>query len=246
MSHIIYKGRSMLDGSPIVVIATGIKRPSKNGKTGPVVQTWILADNGQTPMASSQSGADASVCGKCPHRAAIRKAAKAAGLKPAAECYVDLSKAPRAIMRAYLAGKYIDISNDPAAISALMAGKIVRAGAYGDPCAAPARLWRDVYKLASGRTGYSHQWHLHQARGLAQFAMASVDSPAERDQAKAKGWRTFRVKSASEPVLAGEIVCPASSEAGNKTTCKVCQYCNGWSALGRTNRAVGDVVINNH
>ena len=241
MSHVIYKGPSMLDGSPIVVIATGIKRPSKNGKTGAVVQTWILADNGQTPMENSQSGADKGVCGKCPHSATMRKAAKAKGLKPAAKCYVDLSKAPRSIMRAYLAGKYKDISNDPAAISALMAGKIVHAGAYGDPCAAPARLWRNVYKLASGRTDYSHQWHLHQARGLAQFAMASVDSPAERDQAKTKGWRTFRVKSASDPVLAGEIVCPASSEAGNKTTCMACQACSGVAGRGRS-----DIVINAH
>lgn len=241
MSHIIYKGPSMLDGSPIVVIATGIKRPSKNGKTGAVVQTWILADNGQNPMENSQSGADASVCGKCPHSASMRKKAKAAGRKPAAKCYVDLSKAPRAIMRAYLAGKYKYISGDAAAISSLMAGKIVRAGAYGDPCAAPARLWRDVYKLASGRTGYSHQWHLHQARGLAQFAMASVDSPLEREQAKAKGWRTFRVKSTSEPVLPGEIVCPASSEAGNKTTCMACQACSGVAGRGRS-----DIVINAH
>ena len=39
---IIYEGPSLLDGQQIVVIATGIKSKSSNGKTGGMIQTWIL------------------------------------------------------------------------------------------------------------------------------------------------------------------------------------------------------------
>ena len=35
---IIYRGPSMLDGSPIVAILTGIDKPSHNPKTGPMAQ----------------------------------------------------------------------------------------------------------------------------------------------------------------------------------------------------------------
>lgn len=43
---ILYRGPSMLDGSPIVCIATGIEgKASRNGKAGEMVQTWILRED---------------------------------------------------------------------------------------------------------------------------------------------------------------------------------------------------------
>ena len=39
---ILWEGASRLDSVPIVVIATGIDSPSKNRKTGEMVQCWIL------------------------------------------------------------------------------------------------------------------------------------------------------------------------------------------------------------
>ena len=36
---ILYEGPSMLDGAPIVVIATGIRTGSTNVKTGAMIQT---------------------------------------------------------------------------------------------------------------------------------------------------------------------------------------------------------------
>jgi hypothetical protein len=42
---VIYRGPSILDGSPIVVIATGLGSGSSNRKTGALVQTWILRDD---------------------------------------------------------------------------------------------------------------------------------------------------------------------------------------------------------
>lgn len=57
--------------------------------------------------------------------------------------------------------------------------------------------------------------------------MASADSEADRVIAKAMGYRTFRVRTAAEPVQAGEFICPASEEAGKRKTCETCGACSG-------------------
>jgi hypothetical protein len=59
---IIYKGPSLIDHSPIVVIATYSDR---NTKTGGMVQTYILADNGKSPIENNRTGGDFSICGNC-------------------------------------------------------------------------------------------------------------------------------------------------------------------------------------
>jgi hypothetical protein len=52
---VIYRGPSILDGSPIVVIATGLGSGSSNRKTGALVQTWILRDD-VSPIERSRAG----------------------------------------------------------------------------------------------------------------------------------------------------------------------------------------------
>src|SRR5262245_33628424 len=47
---VLYRGPSLLDGAPIVAVATNLARRSKNPKTGNAVQTYILADNGENPI----------------------------------------------------------------------------------------------------------------------------------------------------------------------------------------------------
>lgn len=42
---IIYRGPSLLDGAPIVAIATGLDGKHRNSKTGNMVQTWIMRDD---------------------------------------------------------------------------------------------------------------------------------------------------------------------------------------------------------
>ena len=69
--------------------------------------------------------------------------------------------------------------------------------------------------------------------------MASADTPEQRITAKSLGLRTFRV--AQDNVLqAGEIKCPASAEAGRKTTCSDCKLCGGTSVKAK------DIVIQDH
>lgn len=64
---VLWEGPSRLDGAPIVLIATGMRRGSSNEKTGPMVQTWILRQD-VAPHVAQRTGADASVCGDCPLR----------------------------------------------------------------------------------------------------------------------------------------------------------------------------------
>jgi hypothetical protein len=71
--------------------------------------------------------------------------------------------------------------------------------------------------------------------------MASVDTSAERAEAKMLGFRTFRVRGENEPIEAYEVVCPASKEADYKTTCDACRACGGTRA-----KAKADIVIAVH
>lgn len=205
---LLYSGPSMLDGHPIVVVATGLGRPSSNKKTGPMVQTWILrADMG--PQAAVAMGADVSICGGCPHRGHL-------GIDRS--CYVAVSRAPASVYKAWRRGVYRD------AVPGDFAGKLVRIGSYGDPAAVPGAVWTRVASEAKGVSGYTHQWRW--ATHLRRFAMASVDSVQEAFEAQAAGWRTFRVAEGFDP-LPFESLCPASDEGGHRTDCASCLRCNG-------------------
>jgi hypothetical protein len=212
---ILYRGPSLLDGTPIVCVAVGLARKSKNAKTGPAIQTYILADNGEDPIQAVKSGGDASVCGRCPHRGG--------------SCYVNVVQAPLAIYRAVQAGTYP--AYKPKKHARLFAGRYVRLGSYGDPAAVPLGVWEEVCGLAGHWTGYTHQWRTCD-RGYARFCMASVETPRQREEALAKGYRTFRVRLPEQGIEPGEFICPASEEAGRRLTCDECKACSGAKSGG--------------
>lgn len=207
-SAIIYEGGSLFDGSPIVVIATGLSGNSANKKTGVVVNTWILRSN-IDPVDARKSGSDSSICGDCRHRVG--------------SCYVEIYRAPLTIYRKYKLGEYEAITGP--VLRNLTAGKALRIGTYGDPAAVPLSIWNFFTERASHWTGYTHQWRL--ATTLQRFCMASVDNAAEQAEATALGWRTFRVRTGGEPLLKSEFTCPASTEAGKVLTCQQCNSCDG-------------------
>lgn len=196
---ILYRGPSALDGSPIVVVA--ILRKSKNAKTGDMLPVYILAD-GVDPLEALRTGADRAVCGSCP-------------LKGEA-CYVNVAQAPLAIYRALQAGKYVRLNRKSHA--KYFKGRFVRMGAYGDPAAAPLAIWQWLAKNSEGHTGYTHQWKTCD-EGFKALLMASCETEAQRLDAVAAGWRTFRVRREGAPLMEGEFVCPASAEAGKRLTC---------------------------
>jgi len=218
-SSVLYRGPSMIDGQPIVAIATV---GSSNSKTGAMVQTWIMRDDVE-PHKALKTGDDSSVCGDCPHRPANGGA-----------CYVTVFQAPLSVYRAYHRGRYADFEPGQ------YAGMVVRIGSYGDPAAVPVEVWTAFTQGTKGHTGYTHQWRKAPA-GLMKYCMASCDSESDRVDAVAMGWRTFRVRLDSEPVLEGEAVCPASAEAGHKLECSQCKACGG-----NTGRRIGGITIIAH
>ena len=64
--------------------------------------------------------------------------------------------------------------------------------------------------------------------------MYSADSLADAQLAWSKGWRTFRVMSGVDSITENEVLCPASKEAGYRTTCDQCKLCSGTSVKGKS------------
>ena len=223
--HILYEGPSELDGKPIVVIATGFADKSTNIKTGALIQTWIMRAD-ISPLEATHSGEDVSVCGDCAHRGILELQEDGSTRNRLRMCYVLEFQAPLAIWRAYRRGSYVDASAWPLEERQdLFKGKSVRIGAYGDPAAAPEKVWAYATLRAADWVGYTHQWaNLPQTSLLRTLAMASVDTLEEAQEARKSGWRTFRV---GEAPVRGEISCPASAEAGNLVTCSECGLCAG-------------------
>ena len=205
----LWTGPSPVDGAPIAVILTGLVNESKNRKTGPMLQTWILRTD-VLPTDAIKSGADASICGACPLRG-IKGQTRA--------CYVNVGQAPQAIYRAYHRGAYPDYPMD--ALGLIVAYRAVRFGAYGDPAMAPLELWQVLARNASNWTGYTHQWRTL-PNGWSALFMASTDAD-DRAEAQALGWRTFSVSDESSPA---DIVCPAT-RAENPVQCIDCGMCKG-------------------
>ena len=216
--YIIYRGASLLDDKPIVVVA--ITGKSSNSKTGDMVQTYILADNGKSPVESAKALDDVSVCGDCKHRRGL-----------GGSCYVNLGQGPRAVMDGVIRGIYPDIWPDIDVMYSFVvavAQRMTRLGTYGDPAAVPAYVWELLLQDAAGHTGYTHQWQNGKADHVKQWCMASVDTPKEAALAKMDGWRTFRVRDADGSLeFSYEMKCPASAEMNKRLTCDTCMACSG-------------------
>ena len=223
---ILYEGPSMLDGAPIVAIANRIEVASNNAKTGAMVQTFIIRSDIH-PGEALKTGDDASVCGNCPARPANGDF-----------CYVQVNKSVASVYGAYQRNRYArpGVDYDAAILPELFRDSIFRLGAYGDPAAAPFAVWEAASRFARARNGYTHQW-----RGFPDFkalCMASCDTEADHAEAKAAGWRTFRVRLAYEPLAKREIACPASAESGHKTVCADCKACGGLLAKAKADIAI--------
>lgn len=219
---ILYEGPSKIDGKPIVAIATNIVRKSQNAKTGDLIQTWILRSH-IDPWKAKLCGKDKSVCGDCKHR-------------KFATCYVELVRnGPCAIYKAYKRGSYAHLNKTNIGY---FSGRKIRLGAYGEPAAVPAYIWKKILKNSTGHTGYTHAWR-YCAPSLKNVCMASVDTEKEAEQAKRKGWRTFRVLLPWEnKTNKDEFVCPASVEKGKKTSCEKCLACGGLTSKTKKNPVI--------
>lgn len=212
--YVVYEGASLIDGAPIVVIATGFANKTANAKTGDMIQTWIIRSDVK-PNDAVKTGADVSVCGNCPHRP-----------RNLGSCYVRVFQGPRAVYESYKKGNYPVIPKHN--LEYMFAGHRVRLGSYGDPAAVPYEILSLLVKYSLTHTGYTHQWKENWFdKKTANVCMASVDNVEDFERAKKLAMRTFRVRSVNEPLLDKEVVCPASEEAGKIIDCATCGACKG-------------------
>jgi hypothetical protein len=217
----LWEGKSPYNGDFIFASVSGLDGSSKNPKTGPMSQLWILSKD-ITPMkAIFQSPGDDSICGDClfsPKRALVLKKAG----KDYTFCYVGKRayQAPRAIWNSQvnqpveleLGLELIKLSNLP-----------MRLGAYGDPAMLPESLVRDIIKRVPSWTAYTHQYNRKWAWWLKDIAMASVNNETDAVLFQQLGWRTFRVTKTADSNK-NEIVCPNYT---NDIQCIDCNLCDG-------------------
>lgn len=217
---ILWEGKGF-DGRPVVAIATGWARKSKNSKTGKMIQVWILPQDYDPLEAVYGNGDDKSICGNCPYR-------RGNG------CYVKVFQAPLTIWRAWKNGSYPvwDGNLD------IFRGKMIRWGAYGDPALIPLKLIQRVNAVSDGWTGYTHAWKRRSSYHV--VFMASIQTDQELEQARARKWKTFQLlakgqKSIDKELLrlSKQFLCPASEEAGHRLSCDQCGACCGGEWTGQ-------------
>ena len=205
-NFVLYKGPSVLDGAPIVVLAV-VK--SSNAKTGSMVQTYILRDD-VNPVEASQTGNDQSVCGNCPLRQGIGGA-----------CYVNIGQGPNSAWKAYKRGNYAEPSLNE--VSELLRNKAVRLGSYGDPAAVPFDVWSIALKNIRFNTGYTHQAkHANFDARILKWCMVSAETAKQAQEYHRQGYRTFRVIGENNDRFDNEFECLSDDKGLTCLECKAC------------------------
>ncbi len=243
-SYVLYRGPSMLNGEPIVVIATGLKKPSDNDKTGPMAQVWIFTDNGISPSWNFRLALDKAVCGtvQCVHRLL-------------GTCYVDLPKSADSPFGKLLRGTH-GVYTTPE----IFRGYEVRFGAYGDPAAMPLSLIEEIAAVSRRWTGYTHQWSDPRVQPYRKYLQASCDLSMDRRYAKRLGWFTYRVEflgddptadPALDAELPKEVMCPGQKGGkldadGEAIQCMTCLLCHGDSEGVHEKQNRCDVLVRAH
>lgn len=212
-SLVVWRGKSLYDGAPIMV---SLVATSDNQKTGNMAQVFVMRQD-VVPFGAMKSGLDYSVCGKCSLRPDLLGG-----------CYVPTVK-----LRAH----WDKVSKQPVATAeevAIAAGlRPIRLGAYGDMAAVPAKVTDMLVAIARGKvTNYTHgQWTLgfDAIDHMRRYTMLSVESLDEAHRAWQRGWRTYRMLDAGEKPARGEILCPYNA-IGQQ--CYDCLRCGGHGNRG--------------
>ena len=232
MAQTLYRGPA-IGGDYVGSIHARVAVATGNDKTAEVLTLWVLpdTDDGVKPLDAVRAGHDTATCGKCPYRSA------AAGGND--ECYT------REGASQVLSAGAASLARAPdAPVKVPPRVRRARSAAYGDAAALPLealQAWRTMRdELGLAPLGYTHAWRTRP--DLMIDRMASVDSEAERLEAKALGWRTFRVRPQGAPLMAGERQCPAVE--GVRDNPMDCSKCGGCDGLTRNLRV--DFSIENH
>ena len=251
----IYHGPANNDNRDIVVLVTGITRPSTNTKTLDMAQVFIMFAD-ESPTTAVITGNDEVVCGQCFLRPIIANQLKETG-DSFIPCYVDKARGPGSAWKSWHMGNVvrtsplmasIKISTLKACACELVAGDAnaghtrakcptpgksqgVRLGAYGDPASVPGWVWNDLLAMldkSAKLTSYTHQWADHPE--LADYTMASID-PITWPDVNGAIDKAHSLGFRTYRVLAyGEqprLDEILCPEANKKTNCNKCGLCSG-------------------
>ena len=190
----------------IFAALTGLVRPSKNIKTGPMLQLSVLAQEDK-PTTIIKDKKDGLVCGACALKGNM--------------CYVhplSLNGIWKAVVNQLVS--LVPKKLDP-----------VRFGTYGNPSKLPLNLIKKIAKRCKNWTGYTHDWEVINPR-YSDYFMASIDPftaakkgrTAEEDKMIANliGYRTYRVISSVKELLMDEILCPHEEKGVQCIDCGLC------------------------
>lgn len=218
-TRLVWEGNSPFNGEPIILLMSGMLA-SKNGKTGNMLQTYILLRDVR-PAEAIKTGEDYSICANCPCRPITAK------LDPdQAVCYVNTGNdGIDGMWDSYHAGKVLQMSNID---YLLIVNRELRMGSYGEPTAVPFDVWRkllDATGQAKNHTGYTSKWREPIAQEFKGYCQASCSSETEHLEAKNMGWYTYTHLPEGHPPIKNTVKCPYTKTNGVK--CRTCLLCNG-------------------
>jgi len=212
-----YEGPSEITSDIIMGYVGAYKRPSRNTKTGKMVQVGVMA-KAERPNVAQETGLDRSVCDNCSMRPLIHGngVATKETIDGKKSCYVNTGwKASQYDML-----QKQDVTYDDA-VSIIKDSKFpIRFGDYGNMSAIPREVIEPILKLTNGRhTMYDWRWA--KAPWLKHYAQASVMTKDHARTAQAMGFKTFRQGTER---MKGEAWCLYYK---NGTQCADCLLCNG-------------------
>jgi hypothetical protein len=181
---------------------------STNSKTGNVIQQWVTPAKWEGAKKIDQINSQ-SVCADCPlmERCYVKRGQANMGLKSGAKS-TNFTEADET--------DYLD----------LFKKQFLRFGAFGEPVLAGKKVISKLVGVLRNWTGYTHRWKLPEYQWAKDYLMASCDSN-DWQQAEEMGWRQFIVIKKGDPIPPHAVNCPASEEAGKRTTCENCGLCKG-------------------
>jgi hypothetical protein len=208
-----WQGPSTIDGKDIMAVVSCEKRPSKNVKTGDMVQVSFFSTAEKPVVAAHETGDDESVCGSCLLRPSIWT--EEVSDEP---CYVGLH------WKSSQWNAAMALKEDLEAAQEAMTMKPVRFGEYGNMSSIPREVAEALFGQTRKWTLYEHEWRKESNQWLQRYAMASVHSLEEAREARAMGWRTYRITGEGEGPADGEIECPFKD---HNVQCRDCLLCDG-------------------
>ena len=210
-TYIIWEGASQIDGSPLVLIMSGV-RYSRNDKTGNMLQTYILRQD-VLPTYAVKEGLDYATCGNCPQRPYNRKPGGSV-------CYVNVGKSVNKIWQSYNKGKLTYLPSFKP-----LKGRKLRMGSYGDPAMIPFHVWHELLCYVDSHTGYTSSWQETFAGALKGVCQASCNTVEMKEKAESLGWKTFTNLPVGSQSAQNAVLCLNVKDEENK--CLTCGLCNG-------------------